>query len=439
MIDPVELHIYGFFQKHQADALWIVGVSGGADSIALLNAMNDANLNIIAVHCNFGLRGEESDRDEHFVRSFCEEQDIRLMITRFDTESYRNEKGLSLETACRELRYDYFRRLMETEGAKGIVVAHNKNDNAETVLMNLLRGTGIKGLRGMLPEANDVYRPLLNVSREDIETYLKRKNIDWITDSSNLSNDFTRNKIRNVVMPFLRQLFSDTDKGIETTRRNIEEAEEFIEQKIDETAESFVSEDWDTVNVAKLIEATACSWFVLYQLLSEKGLSKSQIMNIYNVALTDSTESKIFETKGKKFILHKGVLRIYEERNEDIDPMGMFRIQIFDSEVYSESSEIEKHIPLRNKTILLDGDKIDAGRLGARYWQNGDSIIPFGMKGRKKISDIFTDNKVPLDRKHTIPLLTYGEDILWVAGLRRTNLYPVTKDTRRIIKVEYIG
>lgn len=431
IIDDIEYRIKEFFKSYGNEEKWIVGLSGGADSTALLTAMINCRINSIPIHCNFNLRGEESMRDENFSSGICKNLGLDLIIKKFNTREYCKKNGVSLETGCRELRYTYFRELMNETGAKGIVVAHNQNDNIETFLLNLFRGTGISGLRGMLPIANDIYRPFLQTTRFEIEEYLKNLKIDFITDSSNLENDYTRNKIRNLILPFINKEFPDIYKTIELTRKNLAETEEYIQDRILSDKKEYYSEKCEEIDIERLIKNETNARFILYNLLSNSGMNSTQIENILQSA-SAGTSGKFFKGKKRSWILNHGKLkRLFQNEQNEKSLIDEFIISIVDRNRYQPD--------FSNRTVFFDGDLINIEKFYARNWQNGDVMQPFGMRGKRKLSDIFSDNKISIDVKHSLPILTYEDEIVWIPGIKRSKHFPVTNTTEKIVKVEFKG
>ena len=248
----------------------VVTCSGGADSIFLLHILNKLGFDCIVAHCNFHLRGEESDRDENFVREFCEKENLKLLVEHFDTKQFALENKLSIEMAARELRYTWFEKIRTEYNASAIAVAHHSDDSIETILLNLLRGTGLKGICGIRPKNGYVVRPLLCVNRKEIEEYLKENGISYITDSTNLENEYTRNKIRNIVMPLLREINPQIDSVMLSNAENFTAAESIYRSVIEKEKSSAISltDDSYIVNL-KVVEKFAQPFTLLYECLKD--------------------------------------------------------------------------------------------------------------------------------------------------------------------------
>ena len=248
----------------------IVTCSGGADSIFLLHILNKLRFDCVVAHCNFHLRGEESDRDENFVREFCEKENLTLLVEHFDTKKYAAENKLSIEMAARELRYTWFEKVREKHNAQAIAVAHHSDDSIETILLNLLRGTGLRGICGIRPRNEFVVRPLLCVNRKEIEDYLSEQGISYITDSTNLENEYTRNKIRNIVMPILREINPQIDSVMLSNAENFAAAESIYKDVIEKEKSSAVSATDDSYIVdLKVIQKFSEPFTLLYECLKD--------------------------------------------------------------------------------------------------------------------------------------------------------------------------
>lgn len=255
----------------------IVGVSGGADSCALLHILSEMRVDVIAVHCNFHLRGEESMRDQHHVEALCARLNVPLKIVDFDVDALSSKPGISVEMACRELRYNYFRKLLNETGYDRIAVAHNADDNIETLFLNLFRGSGVKGLKGMITDNGTVIRPLLSFSRKDIEEYLMDNEVSYVTDSSNLSSDYRRNYIRNELLPAIEEKWKGVRKAITTTIDNLQS-----EEKILNWAEVELVPEGDFLPLKTIADAPDPFW-IIYRFASRYGATRDVCVEITDV------------------------------------------------------------------------------------------------------------------------------------------------------------
>lgn len=402
---------------------FIVGFSGGADSVALLLAMVREGHRVVAAHCNFMLRGEESERDERFARAMAERLGVEFASVRFDTPAIMAAERGSAEMICRRLRYDWFAQLIEKHNAAAVAIAHHGDDNSETALLNLFRGTGIAGLTGMREFSRRpmaVVRPLLGCSRAEIIEYLRAEGADYVTDSSNLESVYRRNAIRNEILPTIRNHFPDADKGIATTISHLREAEEFIAEMMADLRREYVDAD-GAIAVGRLLSERGTARFILYEMLAPARFSSTQVDDVI-AAATAGNSGRRFITPSGEFILDRGTLRGAEPSDGAECVMS---IEVVDSSTIKFGDDV----------AYFSLDVLEGTPLRLRHWQEGDRLRPFGMRGSKLVSDIFSDAKIPSDRKRQIPLLVKGDEILWVVGLRRSSLYPVDDRSGNVVRV----
>lgn len=409
----------------------IVGISGGADSVALFMALHTLGYDCVAAHCNFQLRGDESMRDEMHTHALVNGIGKTIETIRFNVNDYiaSRPRPTSMEMACRELRYEWFEKLRQSHRAEAIAVAHNADDNAETLLLNLFRGTGIAGLKGMLP-INDrhIIRPLLHCSRQEIESYLRLTSTGYVTDSSNLTTDFTRNRLRNAVIPLIRTSFPNAPKAIGTTLDNMRASYSFYRRMIAEKRSHYTTAD-GSLRLRELLEREPDSALLLHEWLSSRGLTADNIRSLMQCA---DISGRRFHTDNGYFYTDRGLLR-FAHPTAEIPPLLESIFSISRSPVADfkpSGSRMEAY---------FDIGILSHGPLKVRYWQPGDRVKPYGMHGSRKVSDIFSDMKVPVGIKDRIPLLTCGGDIVWIAPLRASSLYPVTSATKEFLTVRYIG
>lgn len=414
----------------------IIGVSGGADSVALVNALHNLGYECILAHCNFHLRGSESIRDEHFVESLASKYNLKLEKIDFATEQYAAVNSLSIEMAARELRYQWFEQLRNKHAAQAIVVAHHKDDNAETVLLNLIRGTGIRGLSGIKPVNGTVVRPFLCVSRSEILDYLDHSHLDYVTDSTNLEDEYTRNFIRLNVIPLLSKINPSVLDSINKTSLYLDQAEKVYTNAIQEQKQQLFIDN--KVNIASLLELPSPKAF-LFELLSDYGFNENQVADIYHSL--NAISGKFFLSKTHRVIKDRETLIVTplpDEENEqyyinDVPSQTTHPIRL-SFEVISDLSGFNFE---RDKSVAyFDLDKI-ALPLQLRRWNRGDRFYPFGMKGAKKISDYFNDRKFSLEQKEATWLLCSAGDIVWIIGERSDNRVRVTDSTKKILKVKF--
>lgn len=404
-------------QIFSQEGLVLVGVSGGADSVALLLILKDLGYHIQALHCNFHLRQEESDRDEQFVSELCKKNSIPLLIKNFDAKEYAVRNSISIEMAARDLRYKWFYEVQSQTNAQCIAVAHHKNDQAETLLLNLIRGTGIRGLAGMYPIRNKIARPLLCVTRQEVIDYLAQIKQAHVTDSTNMKKDATRNRIRMDILPLLAAINPNIINTLSETCSIMMSSIPFYDQAVQEELKQVKANDAE-LNIRALLESKN-SAVIIYEWLKDKGFTNSQQTEI--AKSLGSTSGKIWESKTHRLLKDRNKLILQENNKEALVP------QIIQEEV--------DHISETGPGIAyFDKEKITSP-ITYRRAREGDWFIPFGMKGKKLISDYLTDVKTTRFEKERQILALCGEDVIWVVGHRSDNRYRVDENTRRILRL----
>ena len=434
MIYKVEKYI----SKHnllEKDGKVLVALSGGADSVALLVVLLKLGYKCEAMHCNFHLRGEESNRDEHFVTGLCRRLGVELNIVHFDTTEHAKENGISIEMAARELRYAAFEKQRKSIGACAIAVAHHRDDSAETLLLNLVRGTGIRGLCGIHPKNGYIVRPLLCVDREEITDYLKWRNEDYVTDSTNLTSDYTRNKIRLEVIPGLAEINPSVKESIAATAERMIEAENIYRHAINEAVKR-VKKD-NVINIRNLKREIAPST-LLHEILSPLGFNSSQ---------TDEMAAMPDECSGKQF--HAGNWCVTKDRNRFIitasnknehtqlilPPTGCIRTE--NGSLTIERHAFDGNIPREKEIATFDANKIKEP-LTLRNVQNGDRFAPFGMRGTKLVSDYLTDRKKSIIEKQQQLVVTDSTgEIAWIVDERPSAKFGIDNKTQDVIVLQW--
>lgn len=425
--------------------LYLVALSGGADSVALLLLLKEHGFNVHAAHCNFHLRGVESDRDEAFCVELCQELGVELHRAHFDTLAYADLHKVSIEMAARELRYNWFAQLCQVLSAAGVCVAHHRDDSVETVLLNLIRGTGLRGLTGIKPRSEQVMtcsqkpqgqlklmvlRPLLCVSRAEIEAFLTEKGQKYVTDSTNLEADVLRNKVRLQVLPMLRELNPAVSENIQRTAENLVEAQEVLDAILDNYKESNVLEISE-------IEKYGSSEYIVFEWLKNYGFNGSQVRQIINAdsggivhsergfdVLKDRTRL-IVEKTDVTFRAHRNVtsmpskrIVVPEEGTYILDENSKFRVR--KCAVYVSKSPY---------IATLDADKV-AFPLTIRRVEEGDWMVPYGMTGRKLLSDLMTDLKMNVfEKRRQLVVVDAQGVIVWAVGLRTDQRAAVREST----------
>lgn len=399
----------------------LVALSGGADSVALLRVLLHEGYDCVAAHCNFHLRGAESDRDEGFVRALCERLTVPLEVVHFDTAAYAVQHSCSIEMAARELRYAWFEQVRQQTGTSVIAVAHHKDDSVETFLLNLIRGTGIRGLRGITPVNGRIVRPMLEVSRAEILSYLQAIGQDYVTDSTNLETDFTRNKIRLKVLPLLGEINPSVSDAIFETASRLVDVEEVYRKAIQEACRR-VSVSEREVSIPALLGETAPR-AILFELYAPLGFNASQLDNIYRNLQVKGMSGQLFYSP--EYVLLRNRDSLVLEFREKPETALSLVVEAVDRE------ELKADFSDRTKAFL-DADKV-TGTLTLRKWQSGDRFIPYGMKGYKKVRDYLRDGKFSLFEKQEQCVVCMGEEIVWLVNERCDQRFCVTAATRRVL------
>lgn len=413
----------------------LVTVSGGADSVALLCLLNGLGYDCVAAHCNFHLRGEESMRDERFVRALCGKLGVECVVRDFDVPAYMAEHKVSMEMACRELRYGWFEEVRESSGCAVIAVAHHSDDSVETFFLNMLRGCGIAGLAGIKPVNGRVVRPFLCVSRADIEEYLQEIRQDYIVDSTNHESEYSRNKVRNIILPVIRQCFPEADAALRRTLSNVAGGYAVFNDAIQRIRQDICTQDGDRLVIDRQkLEATAHPLTVLHEILSPYGFNGQQEKDM----LATTTVGAVF--RSGRFVAEagRGVITLFEGNGRD-DEAYEFRIDDVSRLPLRLKVEKSAYYPgfrfIGNKNTAYFDGSIAEETLTLRHWREGDRFRPFGMHGSKKLSDYFNDNKFSLADKRSVWLLCCGDRILWVVGHRAAADFMVTDTTKEIIAI----
>jgi len=420
-----------YIEKHKLlkpSELYIVALSGGADSVALLLLLKNGGFNIHAAHCNFHLRGEESDRDEAFCEQLCADENIPFHRAHFDTREYADLHKVSIEMAARELRYRWFEQLRQDIGAAGICVAHHRDDSVETVLLNLVRGTGLRGLTGIQPRNGHILRPLLCVSRAEIEAFLAEKGQKYVTDSTNLEADVQRNVVRLEVLPLLRKLNPAVVENIQRTAENLAEAQQVL---------NTIVANIDNVKTLELSELDkyGSSEYLVFEWLKKYGFNGDQVRQI----LDAETGRIVSSAMGYDVLKDRGRL-IVEPALEPFRPMripeegtyvldGKTRFSVRKKTVYVSK---EPHV------ATLDAAKVSFP-LTVRRVEEGDCMQPYGMKGKKLLSDLMTDLKMTVfEKRRQLVVVDSQGVVLWAVGLRVAGFAAVSTTTSEVLEFSLI-
>ncbi len=420
--------VSAYINKHKllnANDLYIVALSGGADSVALLLLLKEGGFNVHAAHCNFLLRGSESDRDEAFCVDLCRQLGVELHRAHFATREYAEAHKVSVEMAARELRYNWFEQLRKDIGAVGICVAHHRDDSVETVLLNMIRGTGLRGLTGIQPRNGYVLRPLLCVSRDEIEHFLAKRGQKYVIDSTNLETDVKRNKVRLQVLPLLRTLNPAVSDNIQRMVENVAEAQIVLDSLLDNFKKH------NTLELSEL-EKYGSSEYVIYEWLKNYGFNGTQARQIL-----EAETGKIVSSSQGYDVLKDRERLIIERTLKPFNPMripeeGMY---VLDEKMRLSLRKCAAYVSKKPFVATFDAQKV-VFPLTVRRVEEGDWMIPFGMRGRKLLSDLMTDRKMTVFEKRRQLVVVDAQDVIvWAVGLRIADSVAVAETTQSVLEL----
>ena len=437
--------VYNFIkQQHllSPNARLIVGLSGGADSVALLYVLHQLKYKCIAAHCNFHLRGDESLRDELFAKAYSESLDIPFHKIDFDTEKHAFNRKISIEMAARELRYEWFEKIRAELGAEAVVVAHHQNDSVETFLLNLIRGTGIHGLTGIKPKSFQVVRPFLCLTKDEILSYIQQENLSYITDSSNLQDDYVRNKIRLNILPEMQLINPSVDEAILRAIKNLQQVSTIYDAGIKTAGKQVFNTEKKQISIPEL-QSYIEPEMLLYEILKPFGFNSSVVKEI--IHSLDGQPGKEFYSPEFKLIKDRDALLITPKQDiEKIDyyeiekSVGVAPVELpFQLELNFVENTPGFEIFKDKKMAYFDALQLKFPLI-LRRWKFGDCFIPFGMSGSRKLSDYFSDQKFSKIDKEQIWLLCSGDDVIWIVGERADNRYRVKNRTQEICIIKII-
>ncbi len=435
MLQKFQSHIFQNFPFLSGKKL-LLATSGGLDSMVMVDLFRKLSFEIAIAHCNFQLRGLESFEDQNFVQNYAEANEIKLFVTQFDTEAFAKDYKLSIQVAARELRYNWFYELLETEKFDYVLTAHHADDNLETFLINLVRGTGLEGLTGIPAQNENVIRPLLLFSRQEIEQYAKENNIDWREDSSNASDKYLRNKIRHNLVPILKELNTDFLSSFHKTQGYLQESKTMVEDASIMVYQQVAKEMGEDIHfdLNKLQQLPNYKSY-LYQWLREFGFLAWE--DIYDLVESQSGK-QVFSNefrllKNRDFLIlspinfedKKEEYYIFKDKKEIDSPLNLSFSKVADIGIGS------------NRAIFVDEDKLNFP-LVLRRWKEGDAFQPFGMEGKsKKVSKFFKDEKLSLIDKENTWLLCSDDIIVWIIGIRQDERFKIGKTTKNRLQIQW--
>jgi len=419
------------------DKKLLLAISGGIDSMVLAHQLKALGYDIYLAHCNFGLRGKESDGDEQFVRNYAADNNIKIYVTHFDTIALANDAKVSIQIAARQLRYAWFDELLTKHNLDFLITAHHLDDSAETFLINFTRGTGLEGLTGIPQQNGKIVRPLLPFSRNEIEAYANENNIQWREDSSNSSDKYLRNKLRHHVVPLLKELNPSFSYSFINTLQHLQQAQSMVANAAVLVYRQVVTEfdDRKIINLNQLLRLPNYEAY-LYQWLSPLGFTAWD--DIY--ALVHAQSGKAVFAEGYRLLKDRetliveqitdkdnGVYEIAENVEKTTIPIGLYL------------KKVAKKDDIDTKNVIFVDNAVIKFPLFVRKWQDGDYFCPAGMNGnKKKVSKFFKDSKFSLPDKEKTWLLCSGNDIVWIIGHRADERFTPTPQTKQILKIEVL-
>lgn len=432
-----------FFKKndlHHPHYNFLLAVSGGVDSIVLCELSKQAGLNYSIAHCNFRLRGGESERDEMFVRKLGEKYEVDVYVKQFETTTYAEEKKLSIQEAARELRYQWFKELRIEKGFTYTLLAHHANDNVETVLMNFFRGTGLEGLTGMDVHSSYSHclRPMLSFKREDIETFAKENNLQWVEDSSNTSNKYTRNFFRNELLPQLKKIYPDVENNLSDNIQRFTKTNLLYKKLLDDFKTKLCKYKKDEVwiPVQQLMQWAHTA--LIYEIIKEYGFGEKQVYEV--IKLTNSDSGRFIENGDHRLIKHRNWFIITKKRTAG----STVAIDEYERQVDFEGGKLKiDRVSIDQFKLDKDGPiaQLDAKEtafpLLLRKWKQGDYFYPLGLKKKKKVARYLIDKKTPLHQKENIWVIESNKKIIWVVGQRIDDRFKVSEKTKEVLLITH--
>ena len=412
----------------------ILAISGGADSVALACLLKALNCNFIMAHCNFGLRKEESDSDEVFVKKLAKKLNVECVTSNFDTQNFATQNKLSIQMAARELRYKWFEALRLKLDCNFIVTAHHQDDDIETFFINLLRGTGIKGMLGIHPKKRNIIRPLLFARKDEIYDFLKENKIEYREDSSNKDDKYLRNKIRLHLIPLLEEINPSIKETITKDMDYLSGISEIYNTQINKQKGRLLKQEgsYFTISIVELEKLNPMPTY-LYELLKPFGFFS---VNDISIALQKQSGKQFFSSTYRLIIDRKKIIIQPISENEKIE----IQIDKNDKECFSPIQlgfSLSENLDIQNNVniAMLDLSKLHFP-LVLRKWEKGDFFFPLGMNGKKKLSDFFIDNKISIPEKEQIWVLCSDNEIAWIVGLRLDYRFKITEKTKKAYIVQ---
>lgn len=405
----------------------LVAVSGGIDSVVMCELLYQAKVKFGIAHCNFQLRRKESDRDEVFVKKLAVHYKVDFFSQKFETAKFSAESGISIQMAARNLRFEWLQQTRKQNNYNCIAIAHHKDDSIETFFINLLRGTGIAGLHGILPKQNNIVRPLLFASRKEIESFYKKNKLTHREDSSNKSDKYLRNKIRHHIIPALKKINPNIEDIISKDIEKIKDTEHIYREAITEKKQKVIKKENGRalISIDELKRLNPVNTY-LFEFLREYNFTSAVTKDI--ISSLKNQSGKNFYSSSHRLLKDRNYLIITNKKEDKPEIEVRFSVK-------KKTSEFK--IPANKNIICLDYDLLKLP-LTIRRWKPGDFFYPLGMKRKKKVSDFFIDNKIPLLDKERARVLVSGNDLVWIIGMRIDDRFKITDRTRKLYLCELI-
>lgn len=418
----------------------LLTISGGIDSCVMLDLFSQIDISIVIAHCNFGLRGKESDQDEKLVRGLAQKYSVKIHVQHFETKKESQEKHISIQMAARNLRYAWFESLCKSNNYTQIATAHHQNDVIETLLFNLTKGTGIAGLHGILHKLGKIIRPILFASKSDIIAYAKNNSLLWRDDASNQENKYSRNLIRNEVVPLLKKINPNLERTFEQNIEKFIAVEAIFNEQIQNFIQHAIQKKGDNLILnIEILQNTKAPLMYLFEWIKNYNFNYSQAKKI--IKSLENQSGKIFYSPDYQLVRERKELvllpleeAIFEEKtiNKDVKKIK-FQNYTFEFETFKKEMNFE--FSTTKLLVHLDKDKLRFP-LKIRTWQKGDVFSPLGMKGKKKkVSDFLINQKIPLHLKKEVLVLCSGEEIVWLINHRLDERFKINHKTKNIFSI----
>jgi tRNA(Ile)-lysidine synthase len=428
----------------------LLAISGGVDSVVLCELCYQSGFDFIITHCNFRLRAEESERDENFVKDLAKKYSKEFLVKKFDTKNYADEHKVSIQVAARELRYAWFEEIVnrwplndvrqneQRTTTNYILTAHHVNDSIETLLMNFFKGTGIAGLHGILPKQGKLIRPLLFANKDELKLFAEENNLKWVEDSSNESDKYSRNFLRNNIITALTEIYPNLTDNLANNIDRFKEIEILYRQSIDNHKKNLLEKKGNEIHIPGLkLKKTIPLNTIVYEIIKDYNFSPRQVDEVVN--LLDSESGKYIQSSTHRIIKNRNWIIIApndfrEAAHVIIERVGRWRLA--DGELQIEKFPAANYKPqTKNNIAAVDADKLSFPLL-LRKWKQGDYFYPLGMHKKKKLARFFIDNKLSKTDKEKIRVLESNKKIAWIIGMRIDDRFKITPQTKNILNVE---